>query len=201
MKLTHRHIFCGFLLCLMSLCQAGTKASKLATLETQSWQAQQQQQTKRLSKLVEKQFEILYQLPKADLVRVTKPYLSAKTEFASDQHEQATVLPKLISSYRELKQINQQAWDATRVAKAEFELWQSQSNSATKTAELATRQQQLYQLLYPTHSLPQLKKAAYLKTVAADYRDQLQAMAEPTSKQDWQHISLLLRLAYQALLA
>jgi hypothetical protein len=168
-------------------------ADRLASLETQMWQAYYSKERARLFGLLVRLLHEQYRYPWATAALEGFHLARAASRFGDLRDHYEVVLPDLEAAYGKVRSWTGANFDPPSVARAELAWWEARRipgrNSPEQVGALIAEE---YALLYES-SPPAMAAAALLRAQAAAMRD---ASAE---RPDWDAIGHLLRDSYREL--
>lgn len=123
---------------------------------------------------------------------------SSLAQNTSDNIYDSEVLPLIAKVYMNLKEKTGLKFDPLQVAKADLAWWVARRHDEMGDPELVAKKIASYYIaLYDAKDKQELiNRAAYLKAVAAHYRDLCQDQWGEINDEDWNIIELLLRESY-----
>lgn len=122
-------------------------------------------------------------------------------ETTSQDIYDAQVLPHLITAYEAIRDGLHGQWDARQAAEDELAWWIYRRQQKNTNPEIvAKRMAHLYRLIYGNHDRNYFDRAAYLRAVAARYRDLSQKEWNHVEDEDWIIIEHILEESYKELL-
>lgn len=180
---------------------------QIASSETKMWEAYYNKNQEQLYISLRAYLQQLFSISDTnDLDMITKQYVKAYAVFGSipqdavDADYDKTVLPLLTEAYQTLKSSIKASWEPADAAKLDMDWMISRRRPATLNPEIvAVKMANLYTCLFGKKS-PNFIRAAYLRAVAARYRDECQDSWGGIKQGDWQVIERVLAQSYSQLL-
>lgn len=177
---------------------------KLAAAETKAWEAYYMRNNLALIEDLTQMISLLNNLPTLKtLATVTPKVAFAMTLFknmpddSTQEQYDAEVLPILTEAYESLKRSINAPWNAQQVAQADLNWWIFRRNAATDNPEsVGNEMSKYYILVYGEHDDNHFLRAAYLRAVAAHYRDLCKNSWGNVKKTDWKVIEGILVQSY-----
>ncbi len=178
----------------------------ISQAEVNAWQAYYQKDLSSLNSNINKIFELQFGLSVAQAQEVTGYYAKAAVLFAALPHSttnsdyQKLVLPSLVKAYATLNSFFHLK-DYEDAAKYDLQWWIDRRSPATNNPTIVGQSMaKMYAAMYSNVNESDLERAAYLRAVAAQYRDLSQEKWGGITTQDWAVVEHMLRRSYLILL-
>jgi hypothetical protein len=176
---------------------------QVASSETKLWEAYYNKNQQQMISSLRTYLQELFSISKTEKLDViTNQFVKAYATFgaipqdAKDADYNAAVLPLLTEAYQTLKSAVNASWAADEAAKLDLDWMISRRRVATLNPEIvAAKMANFYACLFGKNS-PNLIRAAYLRAVAARYRDECQDSWGGIKQGDWQVIEHVLEQSY-----
>lgn len=179
------------------------KYKEIAFYETKAWKAYYNKNIGSMIMNVTKTVNQLYSLSKLNTLKLAKLYSKAAKQFGTIDKDAApeayyqTVLPLLEQAYIFLKKVSKSNWEAPTVAKADLDWMVARRKTETANPEHVGHLMAIYyQTIFGDHSDIHFKKAGYLRSIAARYRDLAFERWEGMTDSDWDMVQSMLTKAY-----
>jgi len=201
--------FLFMLACLLSVTSYAGSTKELnykliASSETKMWQGYYEKDQQKVLSSLEVYFQEMFNLKNvktaqqiANLFAVA--YMKfGNTPIASPQEEyDHSVFPSLRDAYQVLKLTIGASWDPELAAKADLDWMIARRHQETLEPEMiAKKMTNLFHILYGDNDKNHFTRAAYLRAVAARYRDQCQVFWDGVDQDDWSVVDALLEKSY-----
>lgn len=201
-------VFLAFSILLATVQLSAAKEGKMdykqvASSETKMWEAYYNKNQEQMFISLRAYFQQFFSISDTkNLDVITGQFAKAYSIFgampqdAMDADYNKTVLPLLIEAYQTLKSAVKASWQPDEAAKLDLDWMISRRRPATLSPEIvAAKMANFYACLYGKNS-PNLIRAAYLRAVAARYRDECQDNWGGIKQEDWQVIEHVLEQSY-----
>jgi hypothetical protein len=176
----------------------------IASAETQMWRGYYERDQGKVRRSLEIYFREMFNLENSITIQeIATAFAIAYMKFGNtpidspQQEYDKAVLPALSDAYQALKNAINASWEPVAVAKADIDWMVSRRHIETLEPEIvAKKMATLFHLLYGNKDNNHIIRAAYLRAVAARYRDQCQIMWGGADQHDWDVVEGMLEKTY-----